>query len=458
MSKEKKDHHNGLKRGLQNRHVQLIAIAGTIGTGLFMGAGRTISLTGPSILLVYLMTGIFMYLMMRAIGEMLYYDPDQHTFINFITKYLGDGWGYFSGWSYWISLICIGMADITAVAKYVQFWFPNWPAWAIQLTFLAILSLVNLIAVRVFGEVEFWFAMIKIVAIVSLIVTGIFMALTGFETPYGTAGLHNLTDAFELFPNGWVSFIMAFQMVFFAYQAIEFIGITTSETENPRQVLPKAIKEIPLRIVIFYAGSLIAIVSIIPWRELSANQSPFVTVFQLAGIKWAAALINFVVLTSAASALNSALYSTGRHLYQIALDSPNKVLVTFGVNKLSRQHVPQNAILVSVVVIAFSALLSALPGVSDSFALVAASSSGVYIAIYLLTMLAHLKYRQSEDFLADGYLMPAYKILNPMTMVFFVFVFVTMFFQQDTLVGSLGSVVWIVVLGLYSQYKFRKKA
>ena len=423
-----------------------------------MGAGRTISLTGPSILLVYLMTGIFMYLMMRAIGEMLYYDPDQHTFINFITKYLGDGWGYFSGWSYWISLICIGMADITAVAKYVQFWFPNWPAWAIQLTFLAILSLVNLIAVRVFGEVEFWFAMIKIVAIVSLIVTGIFMALTGFETPYGTAGLHNLTDAFELFPNGWVSFIMAFQMVFFAYQAIEFIGITTSETENPRQVLPKAIKEIPLRIVIFYAGSLIAIVSIIPWRELSANQSPFVTVFQLAGIKWAAALINFVVLTSAASALNSALYSTGRHLYQIALDSPNKVLVTFGVNKLSRQHVPQNAILVSVVVIAFSALLSALPGVSDSFALVAASSSGVYIAIYLLTMLAHLKYRQSEDFLADGYLMPAYKILNPMTMVFFVFVFVTMFFQQDTLVGSLGSVVWIVVLGLYSQYKFRKKA
>ena len=457
-NKHKKDHHNGLKRGLQNRHVQLIAIAGTIGTGLFMGAGRTISLTGPSILLVYLMTGVFMYLMMRAIGEMLYYDPDQHTFINFITKYLGDGWGYFSGWSYWISLICIGMADITAVAKYVQFWFPNWPAWAIQLTFLVILSLVNLIAVRVFGEVEFWFAMIKIVAIVALIVTGIFMALTGFETSYGTAGLHNLTDAFELFPNGWVSFIMAFQMVFFAYQAIEFIGITTSETENPRQVLPKAIKEIPLRIVIFYAGSLIAIVSIIPWRELSANQSPFVTVFQLAGIKWAAALINFVVLTSAASALNSALYSTGRHLYQIALDSPNKVLVKFGVNKLSRQHVPQNAILVSVAVIAFSALLSALPGISDSFALVAASSSGVYIAIYILTMIAHLKYRQSEDFLADGYLMPAYKILNPMTMVFFVFVFVTMFFQQDTLVGSLGSVVWIVILGLYSQYKFRKKA
>lgn len=458
----KKGHENGMKRGLQNRHVQLIAIAGTIGTGLFMGAGRTINLTGPSILLIYLLTGGFMYLMMRAIGEMLYYDPDQHTFINFITKYLGDSWGYFSGWSYWISLICIGMADITAVAKYVQFWFPHWPSWAIQIVFLAILSLVNLIAVRVFGEVEFWFAMIKIIAILALIATGIFMALTGFETPHGTVGLHNITNVFQLFPNGWVSFLMAFQMVFFAYQAIEFIGITTSETENPRKVLPKAIKEIPLRIILFYGGALLAIMTIIPWHELAGSgselaDSPFVKVFQLAGIKWAAALINFVVLASAASALNSALYSTGRHLYQIALDSPNKVMNKFGLNTLSRLHVPQNAIIFSVCVIAFSAILSALPGVSDSFALVAASSSGVYITIYLLTMLSHLKYRKSKDFMADGYLMPHYKILNPLTMIFFVFVFVTMFLQKSTLQGAIGSVIWIIILGLYSQFKFRKK-
>ncbi|MGT2846984.1 amino acid permease [Streptococcus massiliensis] len=455
--KNKHPHKNGLKRGLKNRHVQLIAIAGTIGTGLFLGAGRTINLTGPSILLVYTLTGGFMYLMMRAIGEMLYYDPDQHTFINFITKYLGNGWGYFSGWSYWISLICIGMADITAVAKYVQYWFPTWPSWAIQLVFLAILSSVNLIAVRIFGEVEFWFAMIKIVAILALIATAIFMALTGFETPHGAVGLHNIFDNFSLFPNGWVSFVMAFQMVFFAYQAIEFIGITTSETANPRQVLPKAIKEIPLRIVLFYGGSLLAIMTIIPWRQLSATESPFVTVFQLAGVKWAAALINFVVLTSAASALNSALYSTGRHLYQIALETPNKLLLKLGANKLSRQHVPQNAILVSVATIALAALINVLPGVSDSFSLIAASSSGVYIAIYTLTMIAHLRYRKSEDFLSDGYLMPAYKILNPLTMVFFSFVFVTMFLQESTLKGAIGSVIWIVILGLYSQYKFKNK-
>ena len=146
--KNSENNKNKMERGLKNRHVQIIAIAGTIGTGLFLGAGRSISLTGPSIILIYMLTGVFMYLMMRAIGEMLYYDPDQHTFINFITKYLGNGWGYFSGWSYWISLIFIGMAEITAVAQYVQFWFPTWPAWLIQIVFLAVLSMVNLIAVR----------------------------------------------------------------------------------------------------------------------------------------------------------------------------------------------------------------------------------------------------------------------------------------------------------------------
>ena len=348
------------------------------------------------------------------------------------------------------------MAEITAVAQYVQYWFPDWPAWLIQLVFLALLSLVNLIAVRVFGEVEFWFAMIKIVAIIALIATAIFMVLTGFKTPHGVASLGNIGRGFQLFPNGFVSFVMAFQMVFFAYQAIEFIGITTSETANPRAVLPKAIKEIPLRIVLFYGGSLLAIMAIIPWEKLATADSPFVIVFQLAGLKWAAALINFVVLTSAASALNSTLYSTGRHLYQIAHDTPNPFLEKIGAGKLSRQNVPQNAILASAATIAFAAFIKILPGVSDSFALITASSSGVYIAIYGLTMLAHLKYRKSPDFMADGYLMPAYKFLNPLTMLFFAFVFVTLFLQESTVVGAIGSAVWIIVFGLYSQFKFRK--
>ena len=448
---------NGMVRGLQNRHVQLIAIAGTIGTGLFLGAGRSLSLTGPSIILVYMLTGAFMYLMMRAIGEMLYMDPDQHTFINFITKYLGKGWGYFSVWSYWVSLVFLGMAEITAVSNYVQLWFPNWPAWQIQIIFLALLSCVNLIAVKVFGEVEFWFGMIKIVTILALIATGIFMVTTNFETPAGHASLTNITNGFQMFPNGWVKFVMAFQMVFFAYQAIEFVGITTSETANPRQVLPKAIKEIPIRIVIFYVGALLAIMAIFPWQQLPVNKSPFVTVFQMVGIKWAAGLINFVVLTAAASSLNSTLYSTGRHLYQIAKETPNsKVMNRLKLNSLSRMGIPSRAIIVSAIVVAVSAFINILPGVSDAFALITASSSGVYIAIYILTMLAHLKYRKSKEFMPDGFVMPAYKVLNPLTIVFFLFVFVCLFLQESTYIGAIGATIWIILFGIYSNWKHSK--
>lgn len=448
---------NGMVRGLQNRHVQLIAIAGTIGTGLFLGAGRSLSLTGPSIILVYMLTGAFMYLMMRAIGEMLYMDPDQHTFINFITKYIGKGWGYFSGWSYWVSLVFLGMAEITAVSNYVQLWFPNWPAWQIQIIFLALLSCVNLIAVKVFGEVEFWFGMIKIVTILALIATGIFMVTTNFETPAGHASLTNITSGFQMFPNGWVKFVMAFQMVFFAYQAIEFVGITTSETANPRQVLPKAIKEIPIRIVIFYVGALLAIMAIFPWQQLPVNKSPFVTVFQMVGIKWAAGLINFVVLTAAASSLNSTLYSTGRHLYQIAKETPNsKVMNRLKLNSLSRMGIPSRAIIFSAIVVAVSAFINVLPGVSDAFALITASSSGVYIAIYILTMLAHLKYRKSKEFMPDGFVMPAYKVLNPLTIVFFLFVFVCLFLQESTYIGAIGATIWIILFGIYSNWKHNK--
>ena len=448
---------NGMVRGLQNRHVQLIAIAGTIGTGLFLGAGRSLSLTGPSIILVYMLTGAFMYLMMRAIGEMLYMDPDQHTFINFITKYLGKGWGYFSGWSYWVSLVFLGMAEITAVSNYVQLWFPNWSAWQIQIIFLALLSCVNLIAVKVFGEVEFWFGMIKIVTILALIATGIFMVTTNFETPAGHASLTNITSGFQMFPNGWVKFVMAFQMVFFAYQAIEFVGITTSETANPRQVLPKAIKEIPIRIVIFYVGALLAIMAIFPWQQLPVNKSPFVTVFQMVGIKWAAGLINFVVLTAAASSLNSTLYSTGRHLYQIAKETPNsKVMNRLKLNSLSRMGIPSRAIIFSAIVVAVSAFINVLPGVSDAFALITASSSGVYIAIYILTMLAHLKYRKSKEFMPDGFVMPAYKVLNPLTIVFFLFVFVCLFLQESTYIGAIGATIWIILFGIYSNWKHSK--
>ena len=238
-SVESLDKDNDMERGLKNRHVQFIAIGGTIGTGLFLGSGKSIALTGPSIIFVYIGVGLIMFLLMRAIGEMMYSDPSQHTFINFITRYLGRAWGKFAGWTYWIVLILTGMTEITAVSTYFVTFFGTFGIdlnawkWLIELCFLVALTGINLIAVKVFGEAEFWFSMIKITLIVGLIVTAVVMLFLGFSYPAthiegvdgtvsgATVSLTNITDGFQLAPNGWMNFFMSFQMVFFAYQLID---------------------------------------------------------------------------------------------------------------------------------------------------------------------------------------------------------------------------------------------
>lgn len=453
VMKKINDSHNHMKRELSNRHVQLIAIGGTIGTGLFLGSSRSIAFTGPSIMLVYLLAGTFMFLLTRAMGEMLYMDPSQHTFINFITKYLGRPFGFFSGWTYWLSIVFMGMGELTAVGIYFQFWFPKIPMWLIQIAFLLMIMSINLITVKFFGEAEFWFAMIKISAIVALILTGIFMVAVNFKTPVGHASLVNITTHFQLFPNGWLKFVMAFPMVFFAYQGIEFVGITTSETKNPRQVLPRAINQIIFRILIFYVGALLAIMAIYPWRSLDPKQSPFVWVFKLLGISWAAGLINFVVLTAAASALNSVLYSSGRHLYQLALDSKGHFKKTFAV--ISDKGVPARAIMFSALVVAVSPIIYSIPTINDAFSVIASVSSGAYLLIYILTLLAHSRYIRSSDYLPDGFLMPKPKILDPLTIAFMAFIFVSMGFQSDTLPAVVGTAIWVVAFGGYSWLKHR---
>ena len=340
-SVESLDQTNEMERGLSNRHVQFIAIGGTIGTGLFLGSGKSISLTGPSIIFVYILVGVIMFFLMRAIGEMMYRDPSQHTFINFITRYLGNGWGHFAGWTYWAALVLLGMTEITAVSTYFITFFDtfgidltHWK-WLIELCFLVSLVSINLIAVKVFGEVEFWFSMIKITLICAMIATAVVMIVIGYHypavqihgvdhvSPAGHAGFDNLFANFSFAPNGWMAFLMSFQMVFFAYEMIEFVGVTVSETKNPRKVLPKAINEIIVRVLIFYVGALVAIMCIVPWTSFKPNEdgsfaSPFIMVFQYAGLNWASALVFFVVITAASSALNSLLYSADTRMARAA--------------------------------------------------------------------------------------------------------------------------------------------
>lgn len=402
-SVESLDQTNEMERGLSNRHVQFIAIGGTIGTGLFLGSGKSISLTGPSIIFVYILVGVIMFFLMRAIGEMMYRDPSQHTFINFITRYLGNGWGHFAGWTYWAALVLLGMTEITAVSTYFITFFDtfgidltHWK-WLIELCFLVSLVSINLIAVKVFGEVEFWFSMIKITLICAMIATAVVMIVIGYHypavqihgvdhvSPAGHAGFDNLFANFSFAPNGWMAFLMSFQMVFFAYEMIEFVGVTVSETKNPRKVLPKAINEIIVRVLIFYVGALVAIMCIVPWTSFKPNEdgsfaSPFIMVFQYAGLNWASALVFFVVITAASSALNSLLYSAGRHLYQLSEVSPNPMLNKLG--KVSDRKVPARAILVSAALILLSPIVNAIPGVSGAFVLFVRQLRGVPVHLH----------------------------------------------------------------------------
>ncbi|KFI45944.1 amino acid permease [Bifidobacterium bohemicum DSM 22767] len=468
---------NQLERSLSNRHIQFIAIGGTIGTGLFLGSGKSIALTGPSIIFVYILVGLVMFLLMRAIGELMYHDPNQHTFIGFIGKYVSPGWGRFAGWSYWIVLILMGLSEITAVGIYFVSFFRSFGIdlhhwqWLIEICFLLALSLINLIAVKAFGETEFWFSMIKITLIVAMIVTAIVMVVIGYHypaahingvdhvVPAGHAGFDNLVKGFSLAPNGWLAFLMSFQMVFFAYEMIEFVGVTVSETKNPRNVLPKAINEIIMRILIFYVGALVAIMLIVPWRVFQPNKdgsfaSPFIMVFQYVGLNWASALVFFVVLTAASSALNSLLYSAGRNLLQLSQESGSPLVRKLGV--VSSRKVPARGIILSAALILLAPLINLVPQVSNAFMLFTSASSAVIIFVYVLIMLAHRGYRRSADFDPDGFVMPAYKATGAVTVAFFVFIYLTLFIASDTRLPAAIALIWLFVFGGYNVMRERR--
>ncbi|MCH4172042.1 MAG: amino acid permease [Lactobacillus sp.] len=448
---------DGTKRSLQNRHVQMIAIGGTIGTGLFLGAGNSIAKTGPSIIIVYAVLGMFFFLMMRAIGEMLYASPEEHTFVAFIAKYLGMRPGVFAAWTYWMGLIFVAMAELTAISTYVQYWFPTWNTSLIQIGFILVLGSVNLIAVKIFGEAEFWFSMVKIIAIIALIAVGLMMIFTGFKDTSGVqASFGNIFHHFQMFPHGIIAFIAAFPMVFFAFQGIEFVSITIGETKNPRKVLPKAVNQTIYRILIFYIGAMIIIMSINPWQEINPAQSPFVQVFKLAGLPATAAVINFVVLTSAASALNSAIFSAGRHLYTSAMESDAAVLKPF--RHVSKTGVPSGGIFLSVALMFISPIISALPQITSAFEFLASVISDLGIVVYTLAILAHRQYRKSPDFLSDGFLMPAYKITSPATIIFFAVIFISLFFNPGSVIPAVGAIIWCVGFGGSIWLRYRKPA
>ena len=277
-----------LSRSLSNRHLQLIAIGGAIGTGLFMGSGKTISLAGPSILFIYLIIGVMVFFVMRALGELLLSNLQYKSFIDFTTDLIGPWAGYFVGWTYWLCWITIGIADLSAIIYYLQFFnngLPFTPTEGAMISIAAIIFIMglNLMTVKLFGELEFWFAMIKITAIVVLILVGLWMIFTGFTSTSGeVASFTHLWANGGFFPTGMHGFLAGFQIAIFAFVGVELVGTTAAETKNPERNLPKAVNSIPIRIIIFYVLALLIVMSVTPWNKIDPNISPFVNLFSQA--------------------------------------------------------------------------------------------------------------------------------------------------------------------------------
>jgi len=450
ITKDPQEHH--LQRNLTNRHIQLIAIGGAIGTGLFMGSGKTISLAGPSIIFVYMIIGFMLFFVMRAMGELLLSNLEYKSFIDFSADLLGPWAGYFTGWTYWFCWIITGIADVIAIAAYSQFWFPDLPQWIPALMCVGVLLSLNLITVKLFGEIEFWFAMIKIVAILGLIGTGLYMVGSGFQSPNGdTASLANLWNDDGMFPHGLMGFFAGFQIAVFAFVGIELVGTTAAEAKDPERTLPRAINSIPLRIIMFYVFALIAIMAVTPWRDVVPGKSPFVELFVLAGLPAAAAVINFVVLTSAASSANSGVFSTSRMLFGLAQegDAPKAF------EKLSSRDVPANGLYFSCTCLLLgAALMYLIPDLVEAFTLVTTVSAVLFMFVWSLILLSWLTYRKQRSALhaASKYKLPGGRFMCWACLVFFAFILVLLSFEADTRQALMVTPIWFVILAVTYQF------
>ncbi|MDR3157008.1 MAG: amino acid permease [Lactobacillales bacterium] len=438
------DSQQELKRGLKNRHVQLISLGGAIGTGLFLGSGKAIQLAGPSILIAYIIVGIVSFLLMRALGELLLSNLEHHSFLDFIKDYFGKKHAFFFGWTYWFCWICLAMTDLTATGVYVKHWAPNVPVWVSPLISLIFLVGLNLTAVQIFGELEFWFALIKIIAIISLIFFGAFMLVSKARIDGNVAQISNLWTHGGMFPKGLKGFLLSFQLVTFSFVGIEVVGLISGETKNPKKVIPNAINNIPTRIILFYVLALFVIMTVYPWTNINSGQSPFVEVFSDFGIVMAASVINFVVLTAAASSCNSAIYSTSRMTHSLAGDG----IASRRHLKLNKRQVPYYSIFFSGAVVFIVVLLNFfIP--SQVFEIISSISTICFLYIWFMLVWAHIRYRKSvKDTKNLEFKLPWYPFSNYFVCIFILFVIGIMLFIHETRIALFFAPIWFVGVNL----------
>lgn len=401
-----------LKRGLQNRHIQLIALGGAIGTGLFLGIGPAAVLAGPSVILGYALAGIIAFFIMRQLGEMVVEEPVSGSFSHFANKYWGSFAGFASGWNYWVLYILVSMSELTAIGIYVHFWWPEIPLWTSSLFFFIVINALNLTSVKVYGEVEFWFSIIKVVAIIAMIIFGVYLLFSGNGGEQ--ASIQNLWNDGGFFPKGLLStdgkggfqgLFAAIALIMFSFGGLELIGITAAEAEQPEKTIPKATNQVIYRILIFYVGALVILFSLSPWKNITTDSSPFVMVFEsLKGFQFSllgktiyftsliANVLNVIVLTAALSVYNSCVYSNSRMLFGLAEQGNAPSFLS----KLNKNSAPINAILISSLFAAICIIINKLMPDKALEILMSLVVSSLIIN-WLMISITHLKFRRSKD-------------------------------------------------------------
>ncbi|MDV3051939.1 amino acid permease [Staphylococcus ureilyticus] len=447
---------NELQRGLGARQMRMIALGGTIGVGLFMGATSTIKWTGPSVIFAYLIAGLFLFLVMRAMGEMVYLHPTSGSFANFASDYINPVAGYLTAWSNIFQWVVVGMSEVIAVGEYMNYWFPDLPQWIPGIIVVLLLAGANLVSVKAFGEFEFWFAMIKVVTIILMIIAGFGLIFFGLGNGGEAIGLSNLWSHGGFMPNGWIGFFFALSIVIGSYQGVELIGITAGETKDPQKNIKSAVNGVIWRILIFYIGAIFVIVTVYPWDELGNIGSPFVATFAKVGITFAAGLINFVVLTAAMSGCNSGIFSASR----MTLNLSQKGMLPKFFRKVMKNGVPIWTVTAIAIGILVGALLNVIlplfiKGADSIFVYVYSASILPGMVPWFMILISHLRFRKnhSEELKNHPFKMPGGAITNYITMAFFIMVLIGMLFNKETVVSV---VIGIVFLGFMTLFYYLK--
>ena len=439
-----KESKQGLQRGLGERQIRLMALGAAIGVGLFLGSANAIKMAGPGIMLSYLIGGAVIFIIMRALGEMAVHNPVAGSFSRYAQDYLGPLAGYLTGWNYWFLWLVTCIAEITAVGIYMGLWFPDVPRWIWALAALGAMGSVNLLAVKAYGEFEFWFALIKVVTIVLMIVGGMGMILFGLGNDGVATGISNLWVNGGFFPNGAQGVLMSLQMVMFAYLGVEMIGLTAGEAANPKKSIPDAINSVFWRILIFYVGAMFVILSIYPWNDIGTQGSPFVMTFERLGIKTAVGIINFVVVTAALSSCNGGIFSTGRMLFNLA--QQGQAPRAFA--KTTAAGVPRWAILVSMVALLFGVLLNYLVP-EKVFLWVTSISTFGAIWTWGVILVTQMKFRKTLSTAAIktlAFRMPFYPYGSYVALAFLALVIGLMAYFPDTRIALMVGPAWLVLL------------